>query len=414
MFRFNPEKPKIVKGEIGSKEEEKKDFTEEDIKNLAKDFSKDKEETDGFANFIANKFKKKITRRDFLKIAGGAGIILAIGYKYLKENINNLWVDYQKSKIPEVKKEFEDLQSSIDLLEKLAEYPEMIKKSEKQTLNEFVKDLSKKNFDNLILGERHGFGPTLEKAPYLLEELIKKGQKISAICLEGVSYTDPEHVEIIKKINTKDVLLEKMPKIVGPIELIKLATKYFIEIIGLEKGKPGSYRPDEYDRFREMSERIGEISKERVKDGIVVTYVGQGHVTTDAWENFNLLKRLAGEKDYYPSKEVALENNYTIKEYLEKINFNPMAIQIEDWEKFTKAVDSSLTARMKDLKLKGLPEKYRKIFYEETQKKWSNYILEEKEDFITPYPKGKDNTFAMVIPSKIPKRPPTLTIEKWL
>lgn len=375
---------------------------EKDISKLAEGYFGDGKEVKDFVDFVTKKIEK-MSRRDLLKIAGAIG--LSVGYKYFEKNIDNLWQEYQKEKTTEVKKEFKDLQSSTELLEKIDQYPEMIKKSEKQTLNEFAKDLSKKDFDNLIIGEWHGFGPTSEKAAHLLEELIKNNKKISAICLEGLSYTDPEHIGITKKINERELPLEKMPKIIGPIELIKLATKYSIEIIGMEKGKIGDYRPDEYSRFREMSERIGEISKERAKDGIVVAYVGQRHVTVDSWENDILLKQLAEEKNYYNilPKEEALENNYTIKEYLEKMNLRPVAIQIEDWAKLTKAVDSALAVR-----LENLSPKDKKLFYEEAKNKWQNYILEEKDDFVVPYPKGKDNTFAMVIPSKVPEIPSSL------
>lgn len=357
-------------------------------------------DTEGSSKSFFRRLEKP-TRRDFVKIAAKAIIGLATGYVVNKE-IDGLLAEYQKEKISKAIKESKDLQTSVELLGKVAEYPEMIEKSKKQTLNEFAEDISKKDFDNIIFGEWHGFGPTSEKAVYLLEELIKNNKKISAICLEGLSYTDPEHIEITKRMNTKELPLDKIPKVIGNSDLIKFAKKYSIEIIGLEKG----LIEDEKDwriRFKDISERIGEISNDKTSDGILVTYIGQAHVTTDSWKNENLFYQLAQGVNRYPSEKEASENNSTIKEYLEKINLKPIAVQIEDWSKLTSFVDSFFSKGSEKFSLED-----KKIFYEIAKNKWQSYRLKEKEDFVVPYPKAKDNTYSMIIPSEISEKPPKL------
>lgn len=357
------------------------------------------------ANSIFRRIQKP-TRRDFVKIAIG----LVTGYVVNKE-IDSMLTEYQKEKIPKTINESEYLQKSTELLENMAEYAEMIEKSKKQPLEEFAKDLSKKDFDNLILGERHGFGPTSEKAADLLEELLKNNKKISAICFEQLSYTDPEHVEATKKFNNGELSPEEMFKHVNTkLPLLELARKYSIEIKGVEKEKIeiAEAKPDgHYRRLKEISERIGDISKEKNKEGIIVTSIGQGHVTADSWikdvNSINFYIQLNGRNDFYPSKEASLKNNYTIKEYLEKINMKPVAVQIDEWRKFIEGTyDFVATSLM------GLPPNEKKTFYDRAINKWPSFILKEKDVFVAPYPNAKENTYAMIIPGKISDKPHNL------
>ena len=307
------------------------------------------------------------------------------------------------SKTSEKEREFEDLQSSIELAKKSFEYPKTIKGSEKKPIDDFIKDLSKEEFDNLIIGEWHGFGPTEQEAAHIIEEYIKNGGKVSAICFERLSFTIPEDVKAARKFNEGNLSIQEMSKFAGfKNSLLETAKNHSIEVVGIERRK-GLVQEDYYGRFKSISERVGEVTKEKKDNGVVVVYIGQGHVTTDSWENDNLLSELKKGKPAYPSREKALENNYTLKEYLEKIGLKPIALQVEDWNQLTKAVDSSLAGRFKNL-----PEEDKIKFYEFSKKNWANYDLEENEIFVTKYPKGKDNTFSVIIPNKIPKSPPLL------
>lgn len=372
-----------------------------------------KEEVKGFGDFLASKLSEPIDRRTALKIGLGTAVGL-ISADYAIKNIDSLWTEYQEKKVDEAIKESKELQSSINLLNKVAEYPEMIDKSGKQSLNEFAKDLAKKDFDNLILGVYHEIDPTpsTQKSVQLLEELIKNGKKISAICLEGISYLDPEHIETIKKLNQGETSPEEITKIRGIVnnytELVKFARNNSIEIVGLEKEPFEKIKKEnKWERFKEISKRVEDVTKERKNDGIVVTFIGQQHATTDTWENKISIGELAGKKDYLYAGGISidetLENDYTIKEYLEKINLKPIAISIENWKLFADATDGAFAARLEKLS----PED-QKIFYEKAKNKWQSYRLKEKEDFVVPCPKAKENTYSMIIPSEIPEKPPKL------
>ena len=314
----------------------------------------------------------------------------------------------EASEANEEEYEFKNLEASIELAEELFKYPEMIKSSEKIFLDDFIKDLSKEEFDNLIIGEHHGFGPTEQKAARIIEELIKNNRNISAICLEGLSFEDPEKIETTKKFNEGKIPTNETSKvIIARDSLLKTAQDNSIEIMGVEttEGKAVMSYKDKvyYDRFKSISEKIGEITKEKGKDGIVVTYIGQGHVTIDSWKKENTLSELRKDKPAYPQEKEALESNYTIKEYLEKRGFNPVAFQVEDWKKLTKEADSSLAQRFNDLS-----EEDRAEFYDFSIEKWKNYVLEESGVFVTEYPNGEKNTFSVVIPGEISKTPPIL------
>ncbi len=372
-----------------------------------------KEEVKGFGDFLASKLNKPIDRRTALKIGLGTAVGL-ISADYAINNIDRLWNEYQEKRTDEAIRESKELQSSINLLNKVAEYPEMIEKSKKQTLNEFAKDLSKKDFDNLILGVWHEMSPapSTEKSIYLLEELIKNGKKISTIGLEGISYLDPEHVETIKKINQGEAPPGEITKISGIVnnyaDLAEFAKNNSIEIVGLEKEPFAKHKEENrWKRFTEISKRVGEITKEKKKDGIVVTFIGQNHATIDTWKDRILLNELAGNKDYLYFGDLpigeALENNYTNKEYLEEMN-KPVVVHIENWRWFMEATEDAFTMRFDSLSTKD-----QKIFYEIAKNKWLSYRLKEKEDFVVPYPKAKENIYSMIIPSEISKKPPKLT-----
>lgn len=424
----------------------KKDIlTEKDISGLANGFSKDEKEVKGFADFVANKFKK-MTRRDFLKIAavGTAATAGLIGRKYIEKNIDNWWTEYQKSKTPEVKeeefeieyskeltefydkvsklppreREFGDLKEGLELLKRTAEYPEKIKNSEKQSLPEFAQNLSKKEFDNLILGEYHFSAPTPEIAVYIQKTLIENGRKISANGLEGVSYNNPTHIDAVKKFNEGKLSAQEMEETFKFIKRggfggiqeprLEFAKEHSIEIAGIdvrkdEREEVAQFGPD--GRFSQISQRVGDIAKEKAKDGIVVTDIGQTHVTADSWENEILLSQL-GLEDVPPPKKEALENNYTVQDYLKKIRMKPVAIQMDDWAILTERVELALTSRF----LNKVSPKDKEAFYKEAIKVWQIYILPQEEVFVSPYPdsEDKENTFSLVIPTQIPEIPPLL------
>lgn len=353
--------------------------------------------------------EKGFTKRNFLKLIGAAVATLGVA-AVVKELFGEKGeekeeeVTVEKKKEPE--KEFDiEKASSIELVKRLSEYPKAIKESEKQTPKEFANDLAKKEFDSLIVG---GVEPraSAEKAVEILEELIKNGKKISVIGFEGLSYTDDEHLTAIKRFRSGEPFGGRIYSYVrGKEDLVKLAETHSIEIVGLEKGKgKEDYRGRrELDRFKDISERVGEIM-EKKKDGIAVISIRQEHATTDGWENKNLLAELNSEKfSSFPAKEEALENNLTIKEYLKKKGLKAIVIQVEPWKYLTDSVDSAL-----DYRYDRLPPEDRKTFVNVARAEWKNYILEEKDSkdpFVAEHPTGED-TFVMVIPYDVPDLPP--------
>lgn len=400
-----------------------------------------KKEVKDFGDILADKLNS-MNRRRFLKVAGTA-IGLGLTYEYFKNDIDKLWEEYHEKiasgsieieyskeltklyeevhKMPEKKKENTDLQVGKGLAEKLFEYPQKIKNSEKQSLDEFAKDLSQKEFDNLIIGEWHGPGPTNEKAVYILEGLVKNNKKISAICFEGLTYTNPADIEATDKFNRGGISPQEMTKHARLTQkpLLEFARNHSIEIIGLEKDTEENavIRSDWFGRFKEISQRIGEINREKKKEGkegIVVTYIGQQHTTIDGWSYLDVIDKLykKGKTDEQtqPAEKIALENSYTIKEYLEKSKFKPVVLQIDDWEKLTYLYDGLLARWFEDL-----PEKDKNSFYEFCKNNRQNYGLGPDAEGIYPYPNGKENTFSDIIniPPKFPEKPPVLNGYKY-
>lgn len=174
----------------------------------------------------------------------------------------------------------------MESFKKLSKYAEAIKNSKKQDPKDFARDLSKKNFDSLIFGGRiGGGGPEPKAAVEVLEELIKN-DKISVIGFQGLSYVRPGHIEEIEKFNKGGSAEELMRKlgIMSTYEpLVKFTKEHSIKIAGLEGGKPIEMDQDELRKdleyYRQMSESTGKLVEENKKDGIVVSYVSQPHVT---------------------------------------------------------------------------------------------------------------------------------------
>lgn len=415
------------------------DLTERDIRELlgaGKDIGEliKKVPTEKFQEFLDKLSKEKgLTRRKFTKetiekiiaVAAGTGISAAVLYELFREKgqkskettAEETTLEIEKT-TAEIEKEFDiEKASGIELFEKLAEYPEAIEKSRKQSLDKFAEDLAKKDFDNLILGRSYGSAATNAEAAYFLEQLLKNGRKISAIGLENLSYTFPEHVEATKKFNKGKLSPREMYGLTEvqdiAVPLLELAIKHSIEIVGLEPELLADVSRitahKELPRFGQISERVGEVAKEKKEKGIVVTYVLEGNVTVDSWENEKLLHELAGEKIPYPPKEEVLKNNYTIKEYLKKIGLNPVAIQIEDWRWVTERLDAVLFKKFGGVLGKRIkPEDVNPEDLKKAKEIWKKFILKEKEPFVVQYPKGEENTFAMIIPGKVPEVPSSL------
>ncbi len=404
--------------------EQNSEYTPKPVENKKEEKIPLGEKTTKQDNSIFRQIQEPMTRRNFLKIATKAAIGLSTGHLVNKE-IDGMLAEYEKEKttkgieieysdgltklyeevhkMPEKEKEYTNLEVGKNLAEKLFEYPKKIRDSNKQNFDEFAKGLSQEEFDDLIIGKWDGPEPTDEKSAYIVEELIKNNKKISAIGLEYLSYTDPIEVKTTEKFNRGEISSKEMPVIVSLENeaLLELAQKNSIKIIGLEKDKSQNF----FDRLKEISERVGEINREKKKNDIVVTHIGQGHTTIDGWRYFDPLLKLQRGTLTLPMEKIALENNYTIEESLEKDGFKSITVQIDDWKKLIYAHDNVLAKWYEDL-----PEKDKKSFYEFCENSWRNYSLEEDDEGVYPYPNGKGKTFSAIsnVPTKFPEKPPIL------
>lgn len=403
--------------------EENKELSNKEIESVIEDYLDGKKGVNGkekkdFIDLVKGKIEQiintPITRRGFMKLAVGVAAA-TISKEYLFDNIGKWWSEYEKEIMLEgVEIEYSDELSglyerakimpmreydikkqklNIDILEEHFNFFERIKNSEKKSLSEFVDILSKTEFDNLSFGVRHNLSP--EIANKIIKGLDESGKKFAEFDFEGLSITEESDTEAVKKFNMNELSIKEMADhIQENVEpLIATAREKSINISGTELNK-GFDRPVGYGRFAYLSERMKEAMERNNNKGIVVFYGGGAHVTKDTW---NFSKRKFRE-DY---NDVS-KNNYTIKEFLEKNGYKSVAVLIEDMGHY----------ELEDVGLgdvyENLPRGEQEEFFERMIKLWENYHFESDEPFASKYPKGGENSYSVIDPTKVPSIPPHL------
>lgn len=421
--------PKIVKE---TPRAEKEILTKENIKSLAKGFSKNEEEVEGFSDFIVNKFKKmSVSRRRFLKIAAGAVVGLTIGYKYFKENIDNLWAEYQREKLvgyeigyseemtqlyeevknfPERKRKPEDINKNLKAVEDELKYIEFIKNSEKKNIGNLVENLIGADSDVVLFGEWHGPESNAKNAVKILEEFKNKSQKkIIKIALEFLDFKDKKSVEYTEKFNKKEISSEEFFKVgnfrsdIRP--LLEFAQENNILIEGLEDKENFGYFKG-LERFTGMSHRVGKLTKEKNENEIVIVFAGAGHTTKETWRSPEVANHLATMRPtQYISEEaaeIAGEKEYTFKEYLEKLGLRPAVVNLKDLGHSSMTVDNIFGYTYNFLGEEEAIQSGKRF-----KEKWNNYKVGRKEPF---WIKESEDIHLFVNPSEIPNTPPALNM----
>jgi hypothetical protein len=421
--------PKIVKE---TPRAEKEILTKEDVKDLAGGFSADKEEIGGFSDFISNKFKKmSVSRRRFLKIAAGAVVGLTIGYKYFKENIDNLWAEYQREKLsgyeidyseemtqlyeevknfPERERKPEDINKNLKAVEGELKYIEFIKNSEKKNIGNLVDNLIGADSDVILFGEWHGPESNAKNAVKILGEFKNKSQKkIIKIALEFLDFKDKKSVEYTEKFNKKEVSPEEFylkgyfRSDIRP--LLEFAQKNNILIEGLEDKENFGYFKG-LERFTGMSHRVGKLTKEKNENEIVIVFAGAGHTTKKTWRFPEIANHLATMRPVlYISEEaaeIAGEKDYTFKEYLEKLGLRPAVVNLKDLSHSSMTVDNIFGYTYNFLGEEEAIQASNRF-----EEKWNNYKVGRKEPF---WMKESEDIHLFVNPSEIPNTPPALNM----
>ncbi len=437
---MNPELhfPKTEKEPSASK---KKTLTESDIEDLARNFSKNEKEIEGFVEFIDNKFKK-MSRRDFLKAAiGGIGAAASVSYcyKYFKENADKLWTEYQQlekkkeqiepeykivyskemtelyekvENLPNKEIKYKSLDEALKDVSELFKHAEFIKNSKKNNLEWLVNELNRRDLDAILFGEYHGPKSNAVNLVKILESLqLKSNKKIAKIALEYVDFVDQRDVDLTEKFNKKEISIDDFYHASSHFKtdfrtdirpILEFAWKNNIPITGLEDKRNFSGEETGLKRFRNMSQRVGDLLKDKKGEEIIVTFSGLSHTTRKNLSEKAIHEEeraIRGEK-YDTSKE----KDYTFKEHLEKIGFSAVAINLEDW-KFIHTKDNWNLGTNYYLLKKGDDE----IFYNYCQKRWNNYKTTEKETFSI---ENEEGIYTVVTPCKVPETSPNLNVLK--
>lgn len=313
---------------------------------------------------------------------------------------------YEKVKdSPDKESKYENLTGKIEEAGKFLKYAELIKNGEKENLNKLSSDLDQKGVDTILFGEYHGPESNAINAVKILEKLQEKNnKKISKIGLEFLKFNDPKDIELTEKFNNKEISAEDFyskgyfRSDIRP--LLEFAQKNNIPIAGLEDEKNFG-NPTDMKRFTEISHKVGEMSKDKKNNEIVAVFIGQRHTTES---NFGLDNPIFS--DYKENRKDAIAKDYTIKEYLEKLGFNPAAINLDEWSEFAKASDEYFGNSYNKLE-----EKNKDVFGEYAIKNWNKYKLDQKETFVINHGEGS-NTYSVVNFSETPANPPSLTVFK--
>ena len=412
--------------------------TLEEIADLAKEKTYDESKISLFVKFVEDKFKKPITRRNFMKLAGAA-LAASISYAYLKDNFENLWKEFEEiiennyevvyskemtalyeelKNRPEDDVDNEKVDENLKGISNEFEHAEFIKNSSKEDLDEMIDKIITNDRDVILFGEYHGVDSNAVNAVQILEKLMKKDhKKISKIGLEFLDFNDPKSIRLTEMFNNKQISSEdfyyKGGRFLSDIRpLLEFAQKNNILIEGLEKEISPSeiFDPQEraVARAVDMSIRAGSMAKEKSDDDILVVFSGAAHSSKSCYEEkkgFNHLSTLqVVEYTTQETAEQAVKKNYTFKEYLEKLGFRPTVIKLEDMNHQAR-VNNNLFGYTYNF----LEEEEMQKYSTQWKKDWKNYTADRKEPFSTNLNDEK-NSYIVVNPSEIPEIPPALNV----
>ncbi len=440
---------KLHEKTIQSKSESQ--ISKEEINYLVENYLDDKEKANknDFGEFVQKKIdevvNKPISRRNFLKIAVGATAGLAVGYQYLKENIDSLWEEYQKeilrgyeieyskdmtelyekvSSLPSKNAKTEDVNKNIDEIEKSFEFAKFIKNSEKQSIDALADDLVKKNVDVILFGETHGPESNAKNAVEVLEKLKNKSsKKITKLCLEVLDYKDSKSIELTEKFNQKNISAENFQKSLNLLEnilpLLQFAQENNIRIEGLEdkektdptKAQINEIEKNALDRFIVMTHKLGEVSKNKKEDEIIIAYSGSFHADMKQWDlthvpnNYlSVMQPIDWNFKKFVESEDGAGKDYTFKEYLEKNGFKTIALHLKDMNSIPVGTDNTAGYTYNWLNNEDA-EKIGKKWKED----WKNYETKQQLPFSVKLD-DKENIYYIVNPGKISKSPPAINV----
>ncbi len=323
-----------------------------------------------------------------------------------KEVISGGMTDlYHKTEnLPDNQVKYEKLDDVLEETDVYLNYAESIHDSEKEkNIDDLADSLVESKSDVILLGEWHGPDSNAINAAKILEKFQEKGGKeIGAMVFEFLSYTDPEAAKLIDQFNNKEISVKEfycsghLYARSDIMPLLEFAQQNDIPIAGLEKEKI-DFAPDDFNRFTEISHRVGEIADEN-KDKVEVVFVGIRHLDEDEFE-------LPDAHIKYREASVdASEKDYTIKEYLEKdLNIKTAAIKFHVPEVF-----AAVTDEFSKEKYNNLHDEDKESFADHVAEEWErNYKLDQKETFVVEH-KDKENVYSVVSPANVPEVPPYL------
>ncbi|MBU4338747.1 ChaN family lipoprotein [Patescibacteria group bacterium] len=421
---------------------ENRPFVAEDIRQLSSKYLSGEKRIKDFGDFLAVKTdpKNKYSRRNFLKIAGAAiGVATGImTYKYLKENFDALWAEFQETtennyetvyskemtnlykeleKFPEEKIDYEKVNKNLNGINIEFKHAEFIKNSDKKEVDEMIDSMIASKNDIILFGEYHGVDSNAVDAVQVLEKLMKKtDKKISKIGLEFLDFKDPVSVDLIEKFNNKQISSEDFysqgyfQSDIRP--LLEFAQKNNIPVEGLENknnlSDDLSLEEKAAKRAVDMNLKAGSMAQEKDSNDILIIFSGVAHSSKSGY----------GEKkgrNYLPpvqtveyttqgTADEAVEKNYLFKESLEKQKFKPAVIKLENMNHQARANNNLFGYTYNFLKDEDAQK-----FSEQWKQEWQNYKIDRKKPF-SINSNDEKNSFLLVNPSEIPNTPPALNV----
>ncbi|MFZ2969919.1 MAG: hypothetical protein WA063_02110, partial [Minisyncoccia bacterium] len=295
--------------------------------------------------------------------------------------------------LPDNKVKYDKLDDVKEETDLYLDYAESIHNGEKESVNQMVDDLVKSSPRVITFGEWHGPESNAINTVEILEKFKEKGgEEIGSIVFEFLSYTDPEAVKLTEQFNNKEISVKEFYNSghlyarsdIRPI--LEFAQQNDIPIAGLEKEKV-DFAPDDFNRFTEISHRVGEIANEN-KNKVEVVFVGVRHLDE---ETFELPDAHIG---YREAKADANEKDYIINKYLEEdLGLKTAEVKFHVPEIFAIATDEF--SREKYI---NLGEEDKKEFAEHVEVGWKNYESEQEETVVV---KHKEGVYSVVSPGKI-------------
>jgi len=339
------------------------------------------------------------------EVSQNIGLSVETGQECFSEKLADIYGEI--GDLPDRNIEYENLDESIKEADKFFDYAELIKNSEKESIDDVVEDLKEKGTDVLLFGEYHGFDSSVANTVEVLEKMQDDDHKIAKIALEALSYTDPKAIELVEQFNNGEISAEEFyysgclyaRSDIKPI--LEFAQNNNIPITGIESGEHGAFSPNDLSRFTEISHRVAEIAEDKEEGEITAVFAGARHTTES---NFNLDDITISE--YKEGRGEIDEKDYTIKEHLEELGFKPAAINLDEWKEFAK--DSDEYFRGSYDKLEGDDAS---LFGDHCIENWENYKLDQKDVFAVDH-SGEENVYSIVAPGEITEVPSSLNAFK--